>query len=61
MKILNKLFRGLSLCFKGLEDILSGVISTALSAIITVAVLGGLAIAVVFVFKTLSSMLAGNF
>ncbi|GLI57151.1 hypothetical protein PM10SUCC1_26650 [Propionigenium maris DSM 9537] len=61
MKIFNKLFRGISLFFKGVEDILSGIISTALSAVITVAVLGGLAIVVIFVFRTGSSMLAGNF
>lgn len=61
MKIIKKFFRVISLCFKTMEDIFTSIISTALSAIMTVAVLGGLAIVVVFVFRTVSSMLAGNF
>lgn len=60
MKILNKLFKGISLVFKTLEEMLSTIISTALTAIITVAVLGGLVIIVVFVFKTVSTMMAGS-
>ncbi len=61
MKIFSRLFRVVSLCFKVLEDIFSGIISTALSAVITVAVVGGLVIVALFVLKTVSSMLAGNF
>jgi len=60
MKKVNKLFRVISLCSKTLEDVFTGIISTALSALITVAVVGGLAIAIVFVYKTVSSLLAGN-
>lgn len=61
MKIFSRLFRVVSLCFKVLEDIFSGIISTALSAVITLAVVGGLVIVALFVLKTVSSMLAGNF
>ena len=59
MKTSKKFFRVISLCFKGLDDVFTSIISTVLNIIITVAVLGGLAIAIVFVYKTLSTLLAG--
>lgn len=60
MKKRKNLFRVISLFFKTLDKVCINIISTVLTAIITVAVLGCLVILGAFVFKTVSTLLAGN-
>ncbi len=47
--------------FECLDEMCTNIISTALTAIITIAVLGGLAILIMFFLKTVSTLLAGTY